>query len=63
LASLCFGLLGLAAHGRRPARADAILEEACASASSFGPRSYTDALAALAALPRDKNPLMTSRED
>lgn len=50
-ASLAFGLLGLTAHGRRPAASPVWLERVHNGGGGYGPRSYTDALVALAALP------------
>lgn len=57
-ASLAFGLMGLTAHNRRPAAADEWFARSCSGASPLGTRPFTDALAALAALPRERNPLI-----
>lgn len=59
-ASLAWGIMGLGAHGRRPPSAGELLETACARQSCLGPRAYTDALAALAALSDERNPLVPS---
>jgi hypothetical protein len=58
VASLAFGVLALLAHGRSPACRHSCLEASFNGQSSFSPRAYTDALAALAALPCQRNPLL-----
>lgn len=50
-ASLCYGLLGLAAHGRRPDGSDRWLEAAFQRELERGPSCYKLALLALAATP------------
>jgi hypothetical protein len=49
--SLCYGLMGLAAHGRQPAQATAWLEKAARRLEQQGANSYKRALIALAACP------------
>jgi hypothetical protein len=56
--SLCWALLGLAAHGRRPSPADAWLERAFRRTAERDRSPYKYALIALAAL-RDRAPLIT----
>lgn len=51
-ASMCYGLLGLAAHGRRPSDAENWLEAAYRREQQRGPYCYKLALIALAATPR-----------
>jgi len=48
-ASLCFGLLGLTAHRRRPPAADKWLQAACEQVQRQSPSTYKLALLALAA--------------
>jgi len=57
-ASLCFALLGLAAHGRRPIHTDRWLAGAARRHLRRGPAAYNSALLALAALGAD-GPLIT----
>ncbi len=49
--SLCYGLLGMAAHGREPVQASAWLEEAVGRLADRGTSCYKRALIALAACP------------
>jgi hypothetical protein len=49
--SLCYGLLGLTAHGRQPAQASAWLKDAADRLSERGASCYKRALIALAACP------------
>jgi len=49
--SLCYGLLGLAAHARHPKRAASWLEDAAKRLEQLGPSSYKRALLSLAACP------------
>lgn len=51
-ASLCFGLMGLSCHGRRPKRAEAWLEAACHRVLRHDASPYPLALIALAACQR-----------
>jgi hypothetical protein len=51
--SLSYALIGLAAHGRRPARADQWLENAARRTLTRDPSAYKLALVALAALGDD----------
>jgi hypothetical protein len=55
-ASLAYGVMGLAAHGRRPADADRWLEEAYRRELQYGPSPYKLALLALAA--GETNPML-----
>ena len=54
IASLCYGLLGLTAHNRRPSAADQWLQSAHQREQKRGPSPHKLALIALAALPEIK---------
>ena len=49
-ASLCFGLLGLSAHNRRPDQANHLLEHAWNRELQYGPSAYKTALIVMASL-------------
>jgi hypothetical protein len=57
-ASLCYGVMGLTAHARRPKYADAWLEAAAKRTLARDPAVYQLALLALAALDADSLPLV-----
>ena len=66
--SLCYGLMGLAAHGRRPAPASVWLEEAYDRLEQQGASGYKRTLIALASCPphdwlRWAKPLILSAQE